>query len=81
MHCNRIYSKVIGMQQSRDIKLSDILQYELAPVPASMFAENGEIEKTKATLKKTLQAETPSRLAPQPEVTIIDGCAILEVIH
>ena len=67
------------MQQSRDTKLSDILQFAFAPV----FAENGEmsIAKTKATLKKNLQVETPPRLAPQPDVTIIDGCAILEVIH
>ena len=51
---NIIYSRVIGMQQSLDIKLSDVLQCELAPVPASMFAENGEmrIAETKATLKK-----------------------------
>ena len=71
------------MQQSSDIKLSDVLQYELAPVPASMFAENREmrIAKKKATLKKNLQVETPSRLTPQPDVTIIDGCAILCVIH
>ena len=30
---NLIYSRVIGMQQSLDIKLSDVLQYELGPVP------------------------------------------------
>ena len=71
------------MQQSDDIKLSDVLQYDLAPVPAVMFAENGEmrITKAKATLKKNLQVETPSRLSPQPDVTIIDGCAILWIIH
>ena len=71
------------MQQTRDIKLSDILQYEFSPVPASMFVENGEmrIAKTKATLKKNLQVETPSRLSPQPDVTITDGCAILWVIY
>ena len=28
---NLIYSRVIGMQQSRDIKFSDVLQCELAP--------------------------------------------------
>ena len=61
---NFIYSMVIGMQQSRNIKLSDVLQYELAPLPASMFTENREmrISKTKATLKKNLPVETPSRL-------------------
>ena len=71
------------MQQSLDIKPSEVLQYELAPVTASMFAENGEmrIGKTKATLKQNLQVETPQRLSPQPDVTIIDGCAILWVIQ
>ena len=38
---NLLYSRVIGMQQSREIKLSDVLQCEVAPVPASMCAENG----------------------------------------
>ena len=52
-------------------------------MPASMFAENGEmrIGKTKVTLKQNLQVETPQRLTPQPDVTITDGCAILWVIH
>ena len=27
-HVNIIYSRVIGMQQSRDAKLSDVLQYD-----------------------------------------------------
>ena len=52
-------------------------------MPASMFVENGEVTlaKTKATLRQNLRVETPSRLAPHPDVTIIDGCAILWVIH
>ena len=80
---NLIYSRVMGLQQSRNIKLCDVLEYELAPVPTSMFDEKGEmrIAKTKSTLKKNLQVEISTRLGPQPEVTILDGCAILWVIH
>ena len=60
-----------------------LLQYELAPVSVSMFADNGEmrIAETNATIKKNLQVETPPRLTPQVDVTIIDGCTILCVIH
>ena len=65
---NLIYSRVIGMDRNK---------------PASMFAENGKmrIAKRKATLKKNLQVKTPSRLFPQPDIIIIDGCAILWVIQ
>ena len=52
-------------------------------MPTSMFDEKGEmrIAKTKSTLKKNLQVEISTRLGPQPEVTILVGCAILWVIH
>ena len=78
-----IYSRVIGLQHARNIQLSDILGYELAPFPASMFSENGEMRTptAKSALKKSLQVEISSRLAPQPDVIIVDGCAILWVVH
>ena len=80
---NLIYSRVMGLQQSQNIKLYDVLEYELAPVPTSMFDEKGEmrIAKTKSILKNNLQVEISTRLDPQPEVTIFDGSAILWVIH
>ena len=70
-----IYSRVIGLQHARNIQLSDILGYELVPLPASMFAENGEMRTptAKSALKKSLQVEISSRLAPQPDVIIVDG--------
>ena len=72
-----------GLQHARNIQLSDILAYELAPLPASMFSENGEMPTptAKSALKKSLQVEISSRLAPQPDVIIVDGCAILWVVH
>ena len=61
-----IYSRVIGLQRARNIQLSDmILGYELAPLPASMFSENGEMRTptAKPALKKSLQVDISSRLA------------------
>ena len=80
---NIIYSRVLVLQQSRDIDLNKVLQYELAPVPTSMFDEDGlmRITKSKSTLKRKLQVEMSFRLATNPDVTIIDGCAILWLIH
>ena len=76
---NIIYSRVFVLQQSRDIDLNKVLQYELAPVPTSMFDDDGLMRtpKSKSTLKRKLQVEMSSRLATNPDVTIIDGCAIL----
>lgn len=79
---NIIYSRVLVLQQSRNININDVLQYELAPVPTSMF-DDGLIRmlQSKSTLKRKLQVEMSSRLAKNPDATIIDGCAILWIIH
>ena len=34
---NLIYSRVLGLQQSRNIDLAEVLKHELAPFPTSMF--------------------------------------------
>ena len=83
MDTNIIYCQVLILQQSRDIDLNWVLQYELAPVPTSMFNDKGQmrISKSKSTLKRKLQIEKSSRLATNPDTTIIDGCAILWIIH
>lgn len=80
---NLFYTCVLGLQQSHGIKLSEVLQYELSPVPTLMFDEKGnmQIAKTKSVLKRNLKVEIFARLAPKPEVTIIDGCAILWIIY
>ena len=48
-----------------------------------MFDDSGamRITKTKSVLKQKLQVEQSSRTSMQPQVVIIDGCAILWVIH
>jgi len=78
-----IYSRLTGLLASgRDVCIQDVLRYELAPVPTSMFTDSGEmrVAKGKSTLKTQLQVEVSSRLAP-PQTVIIDGSAILWVVH
>jgi hypothetical protein len=76
-------SSTLEFLYSRDIDLNQVLRYELAPVPTSMFDDKGllKIPKSKSTLKRKLQVEMSSRLATNPYITIVDGCAILWVIH
>jgi len=77
-----IFNRVIGLQQSRDINIKDVLMYELSPVPAALFDDTGEMRsQAKASLKKKLQIEVSSRLASSPGVVIIDGCAFLWTVH
>ena len=80
---NLIYSRVLGLQTVRDINLQDVMKYELAPIPTSIFEENGDmhITKTKSVLKKKLQVEISDRMCSTPSAIIIDGCAILWVIQ
>ncbi|XP_078661436.1 uncharacterized protein LOC144905583 [Branchiostoma floridae x Branchiostoma belcheri] len=80
---NLIYSRVLGLQQSRDIDIKSVLAHELSPVPTSMFDDEGNmrIATTKSTLKKKLQVTVSQRLVEKPEVEILDGCALLWVIH
>ena len=82
-----IYTRVMGIAASRELDLKQVFQHELAPVPTSMFKDNGDmrITKTKSTLKNKLQVKQIVRTvckqpASLPEVTIIDGCALLWVI-
>ncbi len=39
---NLIYSRVIGLQGSRDISMDNILQYDLSPVPTPCFMRMGQ---------------------------------------
>jgi len=78
-----IYSRVLGLQAVRDINLKDILKFELAPVPPSMFEDNGDmrITKSKAVLKQKLQVEVSDTMFPADGAIIVDGCAMLWVIQ
>ena len=77
-----IYTRILGLQQSRDIDLTDVLKHELSPLPTSVFKETGEmrIATGKASLKNKLKVTVSARHV-QPDATIMDGCAILWCVH
>ena len=73
-----VYTRVICLQQYRDIDIKDVLSYQLSPMPASLFDETGAMRaQSKAVLKTKLQVEQSSRIQGVPDVVIKDGCAML----
>ena len=80
---NAIYSRVIALLASdRDIDVNNVLSYELAPIPTSMFTKDGMlICKSKSSLKRSLQIEVSRRKAGVADVTVIDGSALLWTIY
>ena len=74
-----IFFRVMCLMNSRNIDVVHLFSYELAPIPTSMFTDNGDmrISKTKSVLKRKLQVEQSSQIYQQSEVSVIDGCAIL----
>ena len=78
-----IYARVIRLLvSSRDTKFDDVLAYELAAYPPSMFNSEGEIKiaKSKSTLKHILQVTVSERTCPIPDIVIRDLSALLWVI-
>ena len=63
--------------------MKDVLRYELASVPPSMFDESGEmrITKSKSVMKTKLQVEMMDGCSTPPDAIVLDGCAILWVIR
>ena len=45
---NLIYPRVMGLMSSRDVDLTDVFSHEPAPVPTSMFEDNGDMRITKS---------------------------------
>lgn len=75
---NLIHSRVIGMQQSRDIELSDVLQYELAPVQASIFANNGDMRIARQYRKFETNGHRSSDRLPKATATTTNETQIQE---
>ena len=68
---------------TRAIILNDVLKYELAAVPTSIFEEkSGEfrISKSKSILKRILQVEVTNPSIGTGDTVVIDGCVILWVL-
>ena len=79
-----IFARSLGLMNSQDVKVEQILSYELAPVLTSMFKEKTRdlcIAKSNSILKNKLQVEQSARAAEQPDAIVIDGCAILWVVY
>jgi len=77
-----IYTRVMCLQQSRDIDFKDVISYKLSSVPATLFDENGAMRaQSKAILKRKMQVEQSSRIQGVPDAVIIDGCAMLWTVH
>ena len=75
-----IYLRILGLQKARDINLKEVMKYELAAVPPSIFDDKtGEMRLTpsKSCLKSLLQVEIPWTSSYSCEVTLLDGCALL----
>ena len=64
------------------ISLEDLFNYELAPVPTSLFTDTveGRYPEGKSTLKKKLKAEVSTR-THAADVIILDGFAVVYHIH
>ena len=73
-----IYARIIGLLATGQTTLESVLKHELAPVPTSMFEDNGDmrIDHAKSKFKNKLKIETPSRCCDYTNATIIDGIAI-----
>ena len=70
------------LSSGRNIDLQDIFSYELAPVPTSMFTQDGmRICTAKSKLKHMLQVEVPQTHAANADIIVIDGSALLWTIH
>ncbi|MES9884040.1 MAG: hypothetical protein ABW185_24600 [Sedimenticola sp.] len=78
-----IYSRVIALQLSRNVSMVEVLKFELAPIPTSMFLESGDMRTSgsKSVLKNKLGVQIPSRTAESPDVIVIDGCALLWTVN
>ena len=64
-----IYSRVMGLVSTRPIDLQDLFNYELAPLPTSMFDDNGNMRiSTKSVLKNKLQVTQSTRASVKPNV-------------
>ena len=77
-----IYARAMALQCSqRNYDTKNLMAYELAPRPASMFDDSGAmtVAKTKSVLKNNLKVEVPRRHA-EIDASFLDGCAVLWVV-
>ena len=78
-----IHSRVMGLMSSREIDHKELFSHELAPIPTSMFEDNGDMRITQqnSSLKQKPQVEQSSQTLSFSDTIIIDGGALLWIIQ
>ena len=82
VNCDSIYSRTLGILNSGrdDVKIEDLLQYELSPVPLALFDKTTKSRSTdKSKLKSKLMIADTSR--QKCDIAIIDATAVLRNLH
>ena len=78
------FSKLAVIGQSRDVNISELLQYELAPVLLSIFNLDGSLRKTqKSTILKWIEKDLSVPDFPasnEPTLAVIDLMMILRMV-
>ena len=78
-----IHSRVIAMQLTHEaMKIENVLKFELAPIPTSIFEDNGSLRppKSKSNLK-SIGTKIVVRNAEKTNFIVMDGCAIMYVVN
>ena len=81
-----LFRRLLAVSKKRDVSLEQVLTHELAPVPPSLFNNDGTMQKTnKADLAKKLEAncEEVQVLEPSDQhdtAYVIDGMALLQAL-
>lgn len=80
-----IFNRLLLFNQVSDVEINmkTVLGFELTPLPLSMLEPDGKVRlcKNKSDLKNALKMEIPSRATKAPDFVIINGCALLWIIH
>ena len=72
----KLYARFLILSQKRNITLENLFSYELAPLPPSLFDENGLMRKSNKS-KLTKKLEFISEDIPDIDYEIVDGNELL----
>ncbi len=80
----QIFSRLTVIAQSRDIDIKGIMEYELAPVPLSLFNLDGSMRKTAKNMtltwmEKDYAVNTPPQ-SEEPTLFVVDFMMVLRMI-
>lgn len=78
-----IFNRTLGILNTMDFNLRELFHYELSQIPTALFTDDGSLRPatSKSNLKKSLEVEQSGRTTPDPQVIVLDGCAVLWTIH